>query len=70
MPEKLAGVEAIVEAGLAPSRVRAYQLVAAGVIPPGVAVKAGRSVFINKTKLAEWIDRGGSVAPTAGGEAK
>jgi len=56
----LKGIEALVEAGLAPSKARAYQV--ARHLPPGVVVRAGRSVYVNERRLQEWIESGGDAA--------
>jgi excisionase family DNA binding protein len=39
---------------------RVYELVAKGTLPEGVAVKIGRQLRINRTKLDEWIEAGGT----------
>ena len=41
------------------SPARAYELVRTGVLPPGVGVRLGRQVRIDREKLESWLAEGG-----------
>lgn len=42
---------------------RAYELVRLQILPPGVVVRLGRQVRINKEALEDWIREGGQSLP-------
>jgi hypothetical protein len=46
-----------------PSPNSVYTAVREHILPPGVAVRIGRKLFINEEKFAEFIDRGGASLP-------
>ena len=45
---------------------KVYDLVAAGVIPAGVAVRVGRQLRIDTNRLESWIEAGGAGFPEGG----
>lgn len=46
-----------------PSPNSVYTAVGEGTLPPGVAVRIGRKLFINEEKFAEFIAAGGAALP-------
>jgi excisionase family DNA binding protein len=45
------------------SKLRFYELVRRGVLPPGVVVRLGRHIRVNPTRLEAFIDSGGASLP-------
>jgi excisionase family DNA binding protein len=45
------------------SKLRLYELVRSGVLPPGVVVRLGRHIRINPERLEEFIASGGASLP-------
>jgi hypothetical protein len=49
------------ETGFKPKRV--YDMVASGILPPGVVIKFGRQLRIDPQAFREWARAGGSALP-------
>ncbi len=61
MDGRMVGVGYLVERGLVPTRAAAYNLVARGVLPPGVVVRLGRRLLVAPGPLERWLADGGTV---------
>ncbi|GAB1340940.1 hypothetical protein [Gemmatimonas sp.] len=40
-----------------------YRAIARGYVPPGVYWRVGRDIHVSRSRLLEWIERGGTAAP-------